>query len=50
MNGPDIDGTLPGQEVEVESSEDNEIRREADSVFQPSESSSAENWDLASTE
>jgi hypothetical protein len=49
MNGPDIDGTLPGQEVEVESSED-EVRREADSAFQTSESSSAENWDLESTE
>ena len=49
MNGPDIDGTLPGQEIEVESSED-EVRREADSAFQTSESSSAENWDLDSTE
>ena len=28
MNGPDIDGTLPGQDVEEESSED-EIRRES---------------------
>ena len=54
MNGPDIDGTLPGQEVEVESSED-EVRREADSAFQTSESSSDENFifaprDLDSTE
>ena len=49
MNGPDIDGTLPGQEIEVESSED-DVRRESDSSFQTSESSSAENWDLDSTE
>ena len=49
MNGPDIDGTLPGQEIEVESSED-DVRRESDSSFQTSESSSAENWDLDSTD
>jgi len=30
MNGPDIDGTLPGQDIEEEPSED-EIRRESDS-------------------
>ena len=41
MNGPDIDGTLPGQDIE-EPSED-EIRRESDS--QISESSSPKNWD-----
>ena len=35
MSGPDIDGTLPGQDIEEESSED-EIR---------SESSSSMNWD-----
>ena len=44
MNGPDIDGTLPGQETEEESSED-EIRRESDSGYQSSESSSSMNWD-----
>ena len=44
MNGPDIDGTLPGQEIEEESSED-EIRRESDSGYQSSESSSSMNWD-----
>ena len=42
MNGPDIDGTLPGQDIEEESSED-EVRRESDS--QSSESSSPKNWD-----
>ena len=42
MNGPDIDGTLPGQDIEEESSED-EVRRESDS--QGSESSSPKNWD-----
>ena len=42
MNGPDIDGTLPGQDIEEESSED-EIRRESDS--QSSASSSSKNWD-----
>ena len=42
MNGPDIDGTLPGQDIEEESSED-EIRRESDS--QSSESSSPKNGD-----
>ena len=31
MNGPDIDGTLPGQDIEEESSED-EVRRESDST------------------
>jgi len=41
MNGPDIDGTLPGQDIEEESSED-EVRRESD---QNSESSSPKNWD-----
>ena len=44
MNGPDIDGTLPGQDVEEESSED-EVRRESDSDYQNSESSSSMNWD-----
>ena len=39
MNGPEIDGTLPGQEIEEESSEE-EIRREADSDLHASESSS----------
>ena len=42
MNGPDIDGTLPGQETEEESSED-EIRRESDSGYQSSES--PKSWD-----
>ena len=44
MNGPDIDGTLPGQDIEEESSED-EVRRESDSGYQSSESSSSMNWD-----
>ena len=44
MNGPDIDGTLPGQDIEEEPSED-EVRRESDSVYQSSESSSSMNWD-----
>ena len=44
MNGPDIDGTLPGQETEEESSED-EIRRESDSGYQSSES--PKSWDGA---
>ena len=44
MSGPDIDGTLPGQDIEEESSED-EIRRESDSGYQSSESSSSMNWD-----
>ena len=44
MNGPDIDGTLPGQEIEEKSSED-EVRRESDSGSQSSESSSSMNWD-----
>ena len=42
MNGPDIDGTLPGQDIEEESSED-EVRRESDSDYQSSES--PKNWD-----
>jgi len=44
MNGPDIDGTLPGQDIEEESSED-EVRRESDSGSQITESSSSMNWD-----
>ena len=44
MNGPDIDGTLPGQDIEEEPSED-EVRRESDSGYQSSESSSSMNWD-----
>jgi len=32
MNGPDIDGTLPGQDIEEEPSED-EVRRESDSII-----------------
>ena len=44
MNGPDIDGTLPGQDIEEEPSED-EIRRESDSDSQSSESSAPKNWD-----
>ena len=42
MTGPDIDGTLPGQEIEEEPSED-EVRRESDSDYQSSES--PKNWD-----
>ena len=49
MIGPDIDGTLPGQEIEEESSED-EIRRESDSGYQSSELSSSESWNMDSTE
>ena len=44
MNGLDIDGTLPGQDIEEEPLED-EIRRESDSDSQSSESSSPKNWD-----
>ena len=47
MNGPEIDGTLPGQEIEESPSED-EIRREADSDLHASESTSTEGWDSVS--
>jgi len=43
-NGPEIDGSLPGQEIDEESS-DEEIRRESDSGSQISESASSMNWD-----
>ncbi|MEC9332504.1 MAG: hypothetical protein VYA07_00465, partial [Candidatus Thermoplasmatota archaeon] len=47
MNGPEIDGTLPGQETEEDLSED-EIRREADSDLHAPESTSIEGWDSVS--
>ena len=44
MNGPDIDGTLPGQDIEEESSED-EVRRESDSESTKTAMLSNMNWD-----
>jgi len=43
-DGPEIDGSLPGQEMDEESS-DEEIRRESDSASQTPESLSSTNWD-----
>jgi len=43
MNGLDIDGTLPGQEVEEEDSEET-IRRENEFEASTSDSSSADTW------
>ena len=44
MNGPDIDGTLPGQDIEEEPSED-EVRRESDSESTKTAMLSNMNWD-----
>ena len=43
-DGPEIDGSLPGQEMEEESSEE-EIRRESDLGSQISDSTPSMNWD-----
>ncbi len=43
--GPEIDGSLPGQEVEDELSEE-EIRREVDAPESPT--SDSESWELGS--
>jgi len=44
--GPEIDGSLPGQEVDDEPSEE-EIRREVDGLESPAQSDS-ESWELGS--
>jgi hypothetical protein len=45
MNGLDIDGTLPGQEIEEDEELSDDIRRENEEVSVSSKSNSLGNWD-----